>query len=64
MNQPTDKRVRRKLTPKARAWKRLASALREWDRQWGNVARNDPYAAPWDRRLGEAISNFKKVSEL
>lgn len=51
-------------TPKARAWRLLQSALREWEKQWGNVARNDSYAAPWDRKLGKAIKNWKKVNPL
>jgi hypothetical protein len=36
--------------------RRLKAALKEWDEQWGDTARNDPYASPWDRELGQALA--------
>lgn len=49
-------------TPKEMAAElRLERALKRWDREWGEVARNDPYAAPWDRQLGNAIMALRKA---
>lgn len=35
-------------------------ALKHWDSEWGDIARNDPYAAEWDSRLARAYSRLAK----
>jgi hypothetical protein len=41
---------------------RLEAALKNWDEEWGEVARNDSYAAPWDRELGLALQGRRDAT--
>lgn len=41
---------------------RLLAALKNWDEEWGEVARHDSYAAPWDRELGQAIEEWRTTA--